>query len=127
MGNCCSNEENKDAITTKAVKQRSPGKNKKTSKRKAKGAAVNDEQIQRFETFEKDIDKEEDEELFTHPDLFEQDQESDDEDLDSDKITLKRKGETKDIFKENFMKKVIKHCSKEVRNKWKSLGPAQYR
>jgi predicted phage gp36 major capsid-like protein len=126
MGNCCSND-NQDAITTKDVKGRSPDRKKRTSRRKAKGAAVDDEQVQRFETFEKDINKEEAEELWTNPDLFEQDEESDDDDMESDKITLKRKGETKDLFKESFMKKAVKHCSKDVRTKWKSLGTLQYR
>lgn len=65
--------------------------------------------------------------LWTDVDKLESDNEGDDEDFDSDVITLKRKGNTKELFKREFMDKIVKHCSDKVQSSYNELGPFRYR
>ena len=66
-------------------------------------------------------------ELWSNVSDFETDEETDEDEFPIDSVTLKRKGNTKDLFKKEFMEKVIEYCQKDVKSLFRKLGPFQYR
>lgn len=121
MGNCCSACTEERHVTLSEVKQRDT----KAKQRRSKGAGASPNGKQNFREFEEEFDTNMD--LWTDVGKFESDTEEDDEDFESDNITLKRKGKTKELFKKEFMDKIVKHCSDKVQSSYNELGPFKYR
>ena len=118
MGNCWSSWNDEKHVTL--------GESKKGSKiksRSSKGASARDDNSKAFTEFKESFDKDMD--LYTDVDKFDTDDEEDD-DFDSDEITLKRKRNTKELFKKGFMNKVSDHVSPKIRSKYEELGPFRY-
>lgn len=120
MGNCCSGANDEKHVTMHDVQDT---KRTKTRKSKGKGTALAENEG--FAEFKEEVSKGMD--LYTDVDKFESDDEDDEEDFDSDIITLERKGKTKELFKKKFLSNVVKHCSAKVKEQFDELGPFKYR
>ena len=122
MGNCCAGSDDQGNTKTD-VGRRSPKKGRKNKKAKKGGALTQNE----FEGFTEEVQNEHKDDLWSNVSDFESDEETDEDDFPKDTVTLERKGHTKDLFKKEFMDKVIEYCPEEVRKIYKKMGPFQYR
>ena len=129
MGNVCAGDEKATKDGAKDVKGRKSASKKRAAPKKAKGSAAPSEAAtnSKFESFREEFDDGEYDDYYTDPEDFDTDEDSDDEDMATDNITLQRKGETKDLFDQKCMKKIVKHANQNVRTKYKQLKPFQYR
>lgn len=132
MGSCCSGSDEKHVKMGDMNKTNRSSTSKRATKN-MKGTSLSNDNPQ-FDDNTKEIfsdfqDKfrDESENLFTDPGNHMSDNEDDEEDMDNDEISLKRKGKTKELFKKAFMNKIIKYCSENVQEKFKELGPFKYR
>lgn len=122
MGNCCSCNDDGNVKISDAQNRSSKTK-KDRNKKAGTGLHLNEDQ---FNQFKDDIEKDSDMVLWSDVEGLEEDDVNDSDDT-SNEITLKRRGDTKQLFKKSFMDKVSKHMTEEVKAKYKDLGPFRYR
>lgn len=121
MGNCCAAEE--DNTKTKSnMTKRSP-KKKKANKAK-KGRTLTEGEIK---VWTENIKDDQIDDLWSNPGDWDTDDESDSDEFERDKISLEKKGDTKDLFKGDFMDKIHDFLADDVLRVHKSLGAFQYR
>lgn len=117
MGNCCAADDDKN-MTKTDVGKRSP------KKRTKKGKGLSPEG---FQEFKDEVQKEDVEQLWSDVEDFDEGDETDEDEFPTNEVSLDKKGDTKFLFRKEFMKKVIKYCAKDVKEKFKEIGPFKYR
>ena len=122
MGNCCAAEDDKAANTD--MKKRSPKKKSKKSNAAKKGRTLTEEE---FKAFRAEVKDDQIDDLWSNPGDWDTDDESDSDDFEIDKVTLEKSGDTKDLFKRDFMEKVHEFLAKDVIRVHEDLGAFQYR
>lgn len=116
MGSCCAAENNREVTETSI--------GKKKVKKGRKGRTLTKNEVKQFT---EEVQDEEEEDLWSNVSDFESDDETDEKEFKKDTVTLERKGKTKDLFRKDFMNKVIKYCTADVRDTFKKLGAFQFR
>lgn len=80
-----------------------------------------------YQDFKQEINENQDEELWTVVDALDEDENRDDDDFDDADVTLKRSGKTKNLFKDHFMKIVLRFVHRKVKDSFNKNGPFKYR
>jgi len=103
------------------LKKKSKGKSSNGPK---KGRTLTQDE---FEQFKQEVKDDEIDDLWSNPGDWETDDDSDSDEFNKDLVDLDKKGNTKSLFRSNFMDKLHEYLADDVLAKHGELGPFQYR